>query len=145
MRPGGEDAVAAGGVVGDRVRQPEPAHEVERRLHQLAHARPALVHAERLDRDAVRLAAHPLLEGYDGRVQRLVGARGDPQLEGGGEHRAGEVVREHLEHRAGAPLALRQMARRLAQLLAASLGQVLDRREHEVVLGREVVQLRARG
>ena len=53
----------------------------------------------------VRLAADPLLQGYDGRVQRRVGARGDPQLERGGEHRAGEVVGEHLQHGAGAPLA----------------------------------------
>ena len=118
-----------GGVVGDRVRQPEPAHQVEGRLDQLAHPRPVLVDTERVDRDPVGLATDPLLQGYDGRVQRLVGARGDPQLERGGEHRTGEVVGEHLEHRPGAPLAGRQVARRLAQLLAPQLAEVLDRRE----------------
>ena len=97
--------------------------------------------SEGFDGDPVGLATDPLLEAYDGGVQRLVGPRGDPQLQRRGEHRAGEVVGEHLEHGPRTPLAGRQRGGRLTQLLAASLGQVLDGRDHEVVLRREVVQL----
>ena len=72
----------------------------------------ALVDPEGVDRDPVRLAADPLLQGYDGSVQRLVGASGDPELESGHEHRPGEVVGEHLQHGPRAPLAARQVTRR---------------------------------
>ena len=42
-----EDAAAPRGVVRERVGEAESAHEVEGRLHQLAHARLGLVGAER--------------------------------------------------------------------------------------------------
>ena len=45
--------------------------------------------------------------GADRGEQRLVGARGDPQLQRGGEHRRGEVVAEHLQHGPGPPRARR--------------------------------------
>jgi hypothetical protein len=91
----------------------------------------------------VRLATDPLLERAHGGEQRGVRAGRDPQLEGGGEDGRGEVVAEHLDDRAGAPAAARQVGHRARELRAAALGEVLDGGHDEVVLGREVVQLRA--
>ena len=70
------------------VGQAEAADQVEGGLDQLAHAGLGLVGAERVDDEAVGLAAHALLERRDGGEQRLVGAGGDPQLERGEEDRA---------------------------------------------------------
>ena len=141
--PAVEDPPAAPGVVGDRGREAEAADQVEGRLHELAHARLLLVGAEQLDGQPVGLAPDALLERRDGGEQGGVGAGRDPELERGGEHRAGEVVAEHLQHRTRTPRTLRQRPCGGRQLGAAHLGQVLDRGHHQVVLGREVVQLRA--
>ena len=54
---------------------------------------------------------------------------------------AGEVVGEHLQHGAGAPLAGRQARAASRSSCAAQLAEVLDGGEDQVVLGREVVQL----
>ncbi len=101
LRPLVEDPGPAAPVVGDRVGQPEPADQVEGGLHQLAHAGPRLVGAEQLDGHPVRLAADLLLQRRDLGQQGRVGAGRHPELERGGEDRRGEVVAEHLQHRAG--------------------------------------------
>ena len=83
----------------------------------------------------------PLLQRGDRGQQRLVGAGGDPELERRGEDRRGEVVAEHPQDR---PRALRpggQLAGGGRELGPPHLGQVLDRGDDQVVLGREVVQL----
>ena len=141
-----EDPAPAAGVVGDGGGQAEAAHQVEGRLHELADAGPGLVDAERLDREPVGLAADPLLERRDRGQQGLVGAGGDPQLEGRGEDRRAEVVAEHPQHRPGPAGARAGTApSAAAELGAAQLGEVLDRGDDQVVLGREVVELGARG
>ena len=130
-------------VVGDGVGQAQAADQVQGGLHELAHAGAGLVGAEQVDGHPVRLAADLLLERRDLGQQRFVGARGHPQLQRGGEHRRGEVVAQHRQHRAGAAGAGGQPLGRGGQLGAADLGDVLHRGHHEVLLGREVVQLGA--
>ncbi len=83
--------------------------------------------------------------GSDRGQERLVGAGGHPQLERGGEHRTGEVVGEHLQHRAGPPLPGGEPFGGSGQVRAPDVGQVLDGGHDQVVLGREVVQLGAPG
>ena len=97
-----EDPGAPAGVVADRVGEAEAADQVEGGLDELADPGPRLVGAEQLDGEPVHLAADPLLQRADRGQQGGVGAGRDPQLEGGGEDRAGEVVGEHLQHRPGA-------------------------------------------
>jgi hypothetical protein len=91
----------------------------------------------------VHLPADPQLQRADGGEQGGIGAGRDPELEGGGEDRGGEVVGEHLEHGTGPSRPGRQGRGGGGQLGPAHLGQVLDRGHDEVVLGREVVQLGA--
>ena len=90
----------------------------------------------------MHLAADPLLERRDGGQQLLIGAGGHPELQGGGEHRGGEVVGKHRQHRAGTPRAGRQARGGGLDLVVARDCEVLDGGDDQVVLGREVVQLR---
>ena len=142
-RPLVEDPTPTSGVVAEGAGQAEAAHQVQGGLDQLAYAGLRLVGAQQLDRHRVGLATDEPLERRDRLEQGLVGAGGHPELERRGEHRPGEVVAEHLDDRAGALLAARQLGRPGGQLLAAPLGQVGHRGDDEVVLGREVVQLGA--
>jgi hypothetical protein len=92
----------------------------------------------------VGLASDPLLERHHGLAQGLVGAGGHPQLQGCGEDGRGEVVGQQLEHRTRATPAARQAPLRGSRELSpAHLGDVLNGRDDQVVLGREVVQLGA--
>ena len=134
---------AAPAIVTDRVREPEPADEVEGRLDQLPGSGPGLVHAQQVDGQAVHLPADALLERADRGQQLGVGAGRDPQLEGGGEDRAGEVLRQDPQHRPGASRSGRQRRGSGPELGPTSVTQVLDRGQHQGVLGREVVQLGA--
>ncbi|CUR54899.1 hypothetical protein NOCA2220090 [metagenome] len=84
-----------------------------------------------------------LLERREGGEQLGVRACGHPELEGGGEHGAEEVLDHHVQHGPGAVRAARQRARRSRQLTTPDLAEVLDRGQHQRVLGREVVQLGA--
>ncbi len=137
-----EDATAPAGVVGDGVGEPEAAHEVEGGLDELAHPGAGLVGAERLDGEPVGLAADAQLERRDRGVQRLVGPRRHPELERGGEDGRAEVVAQHGEDRTRTTPPARQGRDGGRELGAADLGEVLDGGDDEVVLGREVVQLR---
>ena len=142
-----EDPVAAAGVVGDRVGQAEAADQVEGGLHELADARPRLVGAEQLDGHPVGLAADLLLERRRRRRAAPASVRAATHSSRAAVNTGdGEVVAEHLQHGAGA---LRgrsgSSAAAARELGAAHLGQVLDGGDHQVVLGREVVQLGARG
>jgi hypothetical protein len=82
-----------------------------------------------------------LLEGADRLAQTRVGAGRHPELEGGGEHRPGEVRGQHLQDRPGATSTGGQAGRGVLQLLPSGVAQVLDGCEDQIGLGREVVQL----
>jgi hypothetical protein len=58
------------------------------------------------------------------------------------EHRGGEVVAQHPQDGARALPAAGELLHGLGQLGSPPFGEVLDGRHHEVVLGREVVELR---
>ena len=115
-----EDPAAAAGVVGDGVGQAEAAHQVEGGLDQLAHAGPRLVGAEQLDGEPVGLAADPLLERRDGGEQGSSVRAATHSSRAAVKTGRGEVVAEHLQHRAGAARAVpaagrpRRRARRRA-------------------------------
>ena len=100
-----------------------------------------VVDAEELDRDPVQLTADLDLERSHGGKELLVTARGDPELEGSGEERPRDVVGHLPQHRARAPGTGRELARDPRELLTPLLGEVADRGDDEIVLGREVVQL----
>ena len=137
-----EDPAAAGGVVGDRVGQPEAADQVEGGLHQLAHAGPRLVDAEQLDGEPVRLAADPLLERRRPPRSRAASVRAATQSSSAAVN-TGEV-KWSASISSTARVRRRPVGSSAAaagELLAADLGEVLDGGEDQVVLGREVVQL----
>ena len=94
-------------------------------------------------RTVIRWVSRPILcsRGATADSSVVVGARRDPELEGRHEDRRDEVVAEHPQHVAGAVGPVGQAGGRGRELGAADLGQVLDGRDHQVVLGREVVQL----
>ena len=89
----------------------------------------------------MRLAADLQLQRRDLGQEGGVGAGRHPELESGDEDRRGEVVAEHLQDRAGPLRSGRQVLRRRRELGTPHLGHVQDGGDHEVLLGREVVQL----
>ena len=104
----------------------------------------ALVDAERLDGAAVGRPADAALEVGDRPGAATASVRAATQSSTAARNSGlGEQVGQHLQHR---PRARRAGGQRLGardHLVVADRGQVVDGREHQVVLGREVVQLGA--
>ena len=84
----------------------------------------------------------PLFDLHESLVQRGIGARRDDELQPGRE-RVAEAMLVQEPHR-GRRRALigGKLCEGLFELSDASREQVLERREHQVLLGREVVHLR---
>ena len=122
--------------------QAEPADQVEGGLDELAHAGPGLVGAEQVDGHPVGLATDLLLQrGHGGR--RVASVRAATHSSSAamktGDAKWSPSIRSTSRVRCGAVGYGGGSGRELG---AADLGQVLDRGDHQVVLGREVVQLR---
>src|SRR4051812_45227560 len=100
--PLGEEAGAAGGVVGEKGGQAQAADEIEGRLDDFAGSRTGLVDAEGFEGQAVGLPAETCFQGEYLLAERGVGAGGHPELQGGSEERAGEEIGEHQQDVEGA-------------------------------------------
>ena len=145
--PLAQDPATARRVVGDGGGQAEAAHEVEGRLHQLAHARPRLVDARarstvsRCVSRPTRCSSGPTAASSASSVRAATHSSSAAAKTG--EAKWSPSISDHRAESRAPPAAEAPARTALGELGAAALGEVLDGRHDEVVLGREVVQLRA--
>ena len=143
-RPLVEDAAATGAVVADGVGQPEPADQVESGLDELARRRGAT----RRRRAARRCAGAPRGRGAAPAARRPRAAAASVRAATQSSSAAVNTgpVKWSSSIASTARVRRRPVGRPAAAASSsapAHLAEVGDRRDHQVVLGREVVQLRA--